>query len=70
MTMRERNYNGRGNGQKVIMLSGYRLKYLPKHNHINLTIALYIDHRATKCATQCIINGIKTNRRATKRDTT
>jgi hypothetical protein len=35
-------YNGRGYGQKVITLSSYELKYLSKHNYINLTIALCI----------------------------
>jgi hypothetical protein len=35
-------YNDRGYGRKVIKLSSYELKYLSKHNHINLTIALCI----------------------------
>jgi hypothetical protein len=34
--------NGRGYGRKAIMLSNYRLKYLSKHDHINLTITLHI----------------------------
>jgi hypothetical protein len=42
MTKRERENNGRGYGGKAIMLSGYRLKYLSKHDPINLTITLYI----------------------------
>jgi hypothetical protein len=37
-TKRERENNGRGYGRKTIMLSSYELKYLSKHNHINLTI--------------------------------
>jgi hypothetical protein len=41
-TKREIENNGRGYGQKTITLSGYGLKYFPKHNHINLTIALCI----------------------------
>jgi hypothetical protein len=41
-TKRERENNGRGYGQKAITLSSYGLKYLSKHNHINLTIALCI----------------------------
>jgi hypothetical protein len=43
MTMQERNYNGQGYGQKVITLNSYGLKYLSKHNYINLTIAQYIN---------------------------
>jgi hypothetical protein len=41
-TKRERENNDRGYGRKAIMLSSYRLKYLSKHNDINLTITLCI----------------------------
>jgi hypothetical protein len=36
-------YNDRGYSYKVITLSSYRLKYMSRHNHINLTIALCIN---------------------------
>jgi hypothetical protein len=37
-TIRERENNGRGYGRKVITLSTYGLKYLSKHNHVDLKI--------------------------------
>jgi hypothetical protein len=42
MNKRERENNGRGYSLKTIMLSNYGLKYLSKHNHINLSISLCI----------------------------
>jgi hypothetical protein len=41
-TKRERENNGRGYDRKEITLSSYGLKYCPKHNQTNLTIALCI----------------------------
>jgi hypothetical protein len=48
-TKRERENNGRGYGRKAIMLSSYGLKYLSKHNHINLTITLCIKESYATC---------------------
>jgi hypothetical protein len=42
-TMRERKYNGRGYGRKIITLRSYGLKYLSKHNYITLTITQCIN---------------------------
>jgi hypothetical protein len=48
-TKRERESNGRGYGRRAITLSDYRLKYLSKHNRINLTITLYIEPSYVTC---------------------
>jgi hypothetical protein len=42
-TKRERESDGRGYDRRAITLSDYRLKYLSKHNCINLTITLCIE---------------------------
>jgi hypothetical protein len=48
-TQRERESNGRGYGRRAITLSDYRLKYLSKHNRINLIIMLYIEQSYATC---------------------
>jgi hypothetical protein len=48
-TKQERENNDRGYGRKAIMLSSYGLKYLSKHNRINLTITLYIEQSYATC---------------------